>query len=210
MSVTTLSGTMVKVETIIWFNRSLKAERQDAKKNGFDFDYENVLVPEGQRTGGVPKPVYDEFSTGSERACADIVVTTHLPNGKPAVLAIKRNENQPFHGKWWMQGGSYHTYRLISDFVAERAEKECGVRPEIQGVIGEFRTCADDYVCFTTNTCYVGYAPYDAIMKARVDKDHSGWRLFTFDELMPVPATVGDWHWYPLFAFQQALTTMPD
>ena len=111
---------MVQVETIIWSNRHLKADREDARRNGFSFDSEDILVPEGQRTDGVPKPVYDEFSTGSERACADIVVTTHLPNGKPAVLAVKRNKTQPFGGKWWMQGGSYHTYRLISDFVAER------------------------------------------------------------------------------------------
>lgn len=182
----TLSGTMVKVETVIWWNRYLKAERQDSKQRGLMFPCESLIVPEGQRTGGVPKPVYDEFSKGSERACADIVVTTHLSDGKPAVLAIKRNANQPFHGQWWMQGGSYHTYRLISDFIAERAEKECGVRPEIQGIIGEFRTCADDYVCSTTNTCYVGYTPYDAIMKARVDKDHDSWRLFIFEDMMSV------------------------
>lgn len=209
MAAGTLSGTMVKVETIIWYNRQLKAEREGAKRNGFIFYEEDVFVPEGQHTGGVPKPIYDEFSTGSERACADIVVTTHLPDGRPAVLAIKRNANQPFHGKWWMQGGSYHTYRLISDFIAERAEKECGVRPEIQGVIGEFRTCADDYVCSTTNTCYVGYVPYDAIVKARVDKDHTSWRLFTLNDFKLIVLTV-DWHWYPLFAFKQALVSMPD
>jgi len=205
-----LSGTRVTVETIIWWNRNLKAERQSSKRGELLFPSEDIFVPEGQRTGGVPKPVYDEFSIGSERACADIVVTTHFPDSKPAVLAIKRNENQPFHGKWWMQGGSYHTYRLISDFVAERAEKECGVRPDIQGVIGEFRTCADDYVCSTTNTCYVGYAPYDAIMKARVDKDHSSWHLFTLDDFKLIPAPTVEWHWYPLFAFKHALISMPD
>lgn len=201
---------MVQVETIIWLNDHLRADRKNAKKNGFRCLTRSVLVPEGQRTGGVPKPIYDEFSTGSERACADIVVTTHLPNGKPAVLAIKRNQSQPFGGKWWMQGGSYHTYRLISDFVAERAEKECGVRPEIQGKIGDFRTCAEDYVCSTTNLCYVGYAPYDAIMKARTDKDHTSWRLFTADDFGLFNERSEGWHWYPIIAFTRALSTMPD
>ena len=101
-------------------------------------------------------------------------------------------------------------YRLMSDFVTERAEKECGVRPEIQGLIGEFRTCADDYVCSTTNTCYVGYAPYDAIITARTDKDHSSWCLFTLDDIALFSADAADWHWYPLLAFTRALITMPD
>lgn len=210
MSVATLSGSIARVETIIWLNKHLRVDREEGKKNGFQFCNENILVPEGQRTGGVPKPVYDEFSTGSERACADIVVTTHLPDGAPAVLAIKRNKNQPFGGKWWMQGGSYHTYRLISDFVAERAEKECGIRPKIQGIIGVFRTCADDYVCSTTNTCYVGYVRYDAIIKARTDKDHTSWCLFTSDDLASFSIENSNWHWYPLLAFTRALATMPD
>ena len=198
---------MVKVETKIWWNRHLREDREDAMKNGFQFETEDVLVPEGQRTGGVPTPVYDAFSVGSERACADIVITTHLADGTPAVLTARRAMNKPFGGKWWMQGGSYHTYRLRTDFLLERAEKECGVRPVIQGMIGEFRTCAEDFVCSTTNSCYVGYALYDAIMKARADKDHSGLRLLTLDDLSSIPPE--ERHWYPMFVFKQALTTMP-
>ena len=208
----TLSGTMVKVDTIIWWNRHLREDREDARKNGFEFETEDIMVPEGQRTGGVPAPIYDAFSSGSERACADIVVTTHLSNGTPAVLAVKRAMNKPFGGQWWMQGGSYHTYRLITDFLLERAEKECGVRPEIQGLIGQFRTCAEGYVCSTTNICYVGYAPFDAIIKARTDSDHSSWCLFTLEDLASharsLPAKSAP-HWYPMFVFKQALTTMP-
>ncbi len=202
----TLSGTVVKVETIIWFNRHLWEDREHARKNGFEFESKDILVPKGQHTGGVPAPVYDAFSAGSERACADIVVTTHLPSGKPAVLAIKRGMDKPFGGQWWMQGGSYHTYRLMTDFVLERAEKECGVRPEIQGVIGQFRTCAEDYICSTTNTCFVGYAPYDAIIRARTDKDHSSWCLLQVEDILVSPFFRG-MHWYPRFAFLQALST---
>ena len=203
----TLSGMMVPVETVIWVNRHLREDREYAIKNGFQFETENILVPEGHQTGGVPTPVYDAFSAGSERACADIVVTTHLPDGSPAVLAIKRAMNKPFGGMWWMQGGSYHTYRLISNFVVERTEKECGVRPNIHGIIGEFRTCAEDFVCSTTNTCYVGYAPYDAILKAYA-KDHSNWYLFTYEHIMHT-SLAALLHWYPKFVFQRALDTMP-
>ena len=204
----TLSGTMARVETIIWVNRHLKEDRENAKKYGFKSETTDILVPEGQRTGGVPAPIYDAFSVGSERACADIVVTTHFLNGKPAVLAIKRAANKPFGNKWWMQGGSYHTYRLITDFVIERAEKECGIRPELQGIIGQFRTCADDYVCSTTNICYVGYVPYHELVKVQADKDHSSVRLFTLEDLASLPAEA--MHWYPDIVFNQALRTMPD
>ena len=120
---------------------------------------------------------------------------------------LGRGARGGFGGKWWMQGGSYHTYRSISDFVLERAEKECGVRPKIQGLIGVFRTCAEDIICSTTNVCYVGYVPYEEVVKAQADKDHSDVRLITLCSLDLVPNH--EKHWYPMTVFKQALRTMP-
>ncbi len=207
---TSLSGQVVRVERAIWVNRHLKQDREYARRFGFLYDDQDVWVPEGQRTGGVSSSVYDAFSAGSERACADVVITTYLPNGIAAVLGIKRQKNKPFGGMWWMQGGTYHIYRSMSDFVIERAEKECHVRPELEGLIGQFRTCASDYVCSTTNTCYVGYASYDAIQEAHPDKDHIGFHFFTLDDFKLISAPTAGWHWYPLYAFRQALVTMPE
>lgn len=211
MSDGTLSGRLVEVETILFVNSHLAEDRLYAKIHGYRSQTEDIIVPEGHRTGGVPAPVYNEFSRGSERACADVVITTRFPDGEAAVLVSKRAANKPFGGCWWMQGGSYHTYRLISDFLIERAEKECGVCPSIEGFIGVFRTCAEDYLASTTNLCYVGFAPYEEIRDAQNDKDHEALRVLRLEDLLHLPAhnPASQFHWYPMFAFKRALETMP-
>ena len=205
----TLSGTMVEVDSIVSVNPNLRLDRIQARIYGFAPPTENVVVPPGQRIGRVSQESDDEINARKECACADIVITTHLAfeNGTPAVLAIKRAKSEPFGGCWWMQGGGYEGYRLISDFLLERAERECRVRPALEGFMGVFRTCAEYAVRSTTNLCYVGFAEFDQIRQAVIDQEHTDWRLLTLatlDTLAPEET-----HWYPLFTFRRALETMP-
>lgn len=105
-----------------------------------------------------------------------------------------------------MQGGAFHPYRSITDFLAERAEKECGVRPKIEGLIGVFRTCAEDFHASTIQPCYVGSIEYADIIKAKPDMDHSSWRLLSLRDLQNLPAE--EKHWYPMLTFQLALESI--
>lgn len=155
---------------------------------------------------GVEKKVYDSYNLGLERACADVVITLRLPDGQGAVLASKWSNEKPFGGKWWMQGGAFHPYRSITDFLAERAEKECGVRPKIEGLIGVFRTCAEDFHASTIQPCYVGSIEYQDLKKAKPDIDHSSWRLLKLVDLRNLPEE--EKHWYPMLTFKLALESM--
>ncbi|OHA32388.1 MAG: hypothetical protein A2928_00065 [Candidatus Taylorbacteria bacterium RIFCSPLOWO2_01_FULL_45_15b] len=135
------------------------------------------------------------------------MVTTTLPDGRHAVIASKRAVGKLFGGKWWMQGGAVHAYRSYTDFVAERAEKECGVRPVIQGLIGVFRTCAEDALGSTMNLCYVGFVPHGELEAARHDGDHTAQKFLTMEDLLQLPES--EQHWYPMTVFRIALQTMP-
>lgn len=131
-----------------------------------------------------------------------------LPDNVPAVLTSKRAPGKLFGNKWWMQGGAIHSYRLILDFLEERAEKECGFRPSIQAFIGVFRTCADDKLGSTINLCYVGFVDHRELTKARIwDKDHVDFKTLRLEQLKQIPAS--EKHWYPMLVFDRALTTMP-
>lgn len=105
-----------------------------------------------------------------------------------------------------MQGGAFHPYRSIVEFLEERAEKECGVRPKIEGLIGVFRTCAEDFHASTTQPCYVGSVAYKDLIKAKPDIDHTSWRLLKLEDLQTLPEE--EKHWYPMLAFRLALESM--
>jgi len=203
----TLSGTTVGVESVIHINQNLRRDRADAQVCGFTLEDIDIVVPSGHRIGRVSQESFEEFNALRERACADIVITTRLENGMSAVLAIKRAKTEPFGGCWWMQGGGYGSYELIGDFLLKRAEQECGVRPALEGFMGVFRTCAEDIVCSTTNLCFVGFAEFDHIRRARIDREHVAWRLLTLADLDTLPSE--ETHWYPSFTFRRALETMP-
>ena len=206
----TLSGFVVPVETVIWWNQFLREERQRSRQNGFFMQILYVRVPAGHRFGGVAQRVYDGYRNGLEGACADIVITARMPkNGTPVVLASRRAMDKPFGRQWWMQGGAVHSYRSLQEFIIERAEKECGVRPKIEGIIGIFRTCAEDKLCSTTQICFVGFAPYEELSHVCVDNDHKEWRLIRLDELLELER-YDNFHWYPAVTFERALTTMPE
>lgn len=206
-----LSGTRVTVETKIFVNFNLANDRKAFIARRVSYvaahDFEEILVPEGHLSGGVDSAFYDGYRRGLDSACADVVVTTVFPDGTPAVLASKRAPGKLFGNKWWMQGGAIHSYRRISDFVLERAERECGVRPRLEGFIGVFRTCADDLLGSTTNLCYVGFVPYDDLGKVRADKDHIGLQFLTLEACLHLPED--ERHWYPMYTFIIALKTMP-
>lgn len=203
-----LSGMTVAVDKIIFINSCLTEHRRWIATGGESDMMGTVKVPEGHRSGGVSSEYYDGYRQGLASACADVVITTYLPCGRPAVLASKRASNKPFGGKWWMQGGAIHSYRSITDFVCERAEQECGVRPVIEGFIGVFMTCADDFLACTINLCYVGYIPAQKLGDcwAWADKDHTHACVLTGDDLARLPEK--EKHWYPMLVFNEALDTM--
>ena len=212
-----LSGSRVDVDTIIFVNMSLASDRQRAVENekrklyGGALQYEQVVVPDGHRRGGVEPRFYDGYRAGLDSACSDIVITTLLPGRPPrvpAVLAVKRAPGKLFGGKWWMQGGAIHSYRLIADFLGERAEKECGVRYRLEGFIGVFRTCAEDRLGSTINLCYVGFVPYGDLARLVIaDSDHTAVKVLSQDNLNRIPTE--ERYWYPMHVFRLALATMP-
>jgi ADP-ribose pyrophosphatase YjhB (NUDIX family) len=140
-----------------------------------------------------------------DSACVDIVIATTDKKGEPRVLAIKRGPNKPFANKWWMQGGALHAYVSTLDFVTERAEKECGVRPQIVGLICVARTCAPDFLASTTQPCYLGLVPFEKIC-VKYDADHSAGRLLGWNDLSHLPTD--EQHWYPMFAFKTAINAL--
>lgn len=208
-----LSGMRVTVETIIFLNPYMEQERRPylddmPYQSSESFFADEVVVPEGHVSGGVRSKAYNAYRQGLDSACADVVITTILLDGDPAVLASKRAPGKLFGNKWWMQGGAIHSYRLISDFLLERAEKECGVRPVLEAFMGVFRTCADDLLGSTTNLCYVGFIEYQQLVQAgTLDHDHTDRKLLTLNDLYCL--SEDERHWYPMFAFEQALITMP-
>lgn len=206
-----LSGQRVTVETKIFVNPYLARERKNAAKGifseTFHCEFEAVKVPEGHFLGGVDSDIYDGYRKGLDSACVDVVVTTLLRHDKPAVLASKRAPSKLFGNKWWMQGGALCSYCSITDFVFERIWKKCGVCPHIQGFIGVFRTCSDDVLGSTINLCYVGFIQRHKLAHVQMDENHTDFRLLTLEDLEDLPDK--EKHWYPMFTFRQALTTMP-
>jgi hypothetical protein len=165
------------------------------------------ISPPGEVGRGARPEVYDEYRRGLDGACADVVVTTCTSDGILAVIATRRAEGKCFGGAWWMQGGATHAYRSYVDFVQERAAKECGVTPDIQALIGIFRTCAEDVHASTFQPCYVGWVDPEKRAELVTDSDHHAIRLLTLADLDVLPQ--GQRHWYPMQVFRLALETMP-
>ncbi|MDP3771772.1 MAG: hypothetical protein Q8Q94_00140 [bacterium] len=210
MSEETLSGKRFLTDTVIWMRNvsDLTKERKLRYVHAGEVD---ITVPPGHRSGGVSPDIYDGYRQGLDSACADVVITTRMPDGEAGFLAVKRALGKPFGGKWWMQGGAIHSYRSIESFLVDRAERECGVSPVIQALIGVFRTCAEDFLASTTNLCYVGFAPYHMVERASADKDHIAFHLFSAHEFRgSVYTHKEEWHWYPIQVFNAALDSMPD
>lgn len=221
-----LSGQKVNLECAVFVNPFLREQRRLTciYKEEFNFssfsraeprqlspnhipDKISLTVPKGHRVGGVPGPVYQGYREGLDSACVDVVLTTTVPGVGNSVLAIKRKLGTCFGSKWWMMGGALHSYRSIAEFIKERAKQECGVKPRLEGVIGCFRTAANDALACTTNICVVGRVSFKAVdQKFKADDAHSACRLLTLEDLKNLPEE--EKHWYPTFCFQQALDTM--
>ncbi len=163
------------------------------------------IAPEGI-ADGVPADVYDTYRRGRDSACVDMVVATKKPDGEYAVLLSKRKPNVCFGGTWWIHGGALLSYASITDFVASRTEKECGVQVEPEVLLGVCRTCASDYIGSTLQPCYAGRVPYEAIAQKAVDSGHTDVRLFTIAELLEIPKA--EKHWYPMWAAEMTLQSL--
>jgi ADP-ribose pyrophosphatase YjhB (NUDIX family) len=162
-------------------------------------------LPAGIADGVAPE-IYDAYRLGRDSACGDMVVATQKPDGAYAVLLSKRKDNVCFGGKWWIHGGALLSYSSITDFVASRTERECGVAVQPEVLLGVCRTCAPDYIGSTLQSCYAGRVPYAAIEKKLVDSGHTDVRLFTLDELDGIPPA--ERHWYPKWAAELTLQSL--
>lgn len=165
-------------------------------------------VPEGVKRFA-DGDALNEVKAAKDLACVDIVIATRLPSGEAAVLLSRRRATDPFSGRWWIYGGSLGAYQPISQFIALRAERECGVVPvEPQALIGVYRTCAPEFIQSTLQPCYATLVPHEAIAaKMRTDPNHDSVRLFTEEGLNTMPRE--ERHWYPLRVTRQVLENMP-
>lgn len=189
------------LDSVLYLNQNLLEDRRLCTLPGYQ---ERAVEVPGEVGRGVRQEVYDEYRRGLDGACADIVVTSRNQNGKPVVVATRRAEGKCFGGKWWMQGGAIPAYCSIPEFVRQRAAKECGAVPDVQALIGVFRTCAEDIYASTIQPCYVGWVGPESLVS---DDDHCGIRLLTLADLDTLP--LEERHWYPMMAFRLALETMP-
>jgi len=89
---------MVEVDSIISINPNLRLDRIQARKRGFTPPSESVVVPPGQLVGRVSQASIDKYIAYKEGVCADILITTLLENGTPAILAIKRAKQSRSEG----------------------------------------------------------------------------------------------------------------
>ncbi len=199
-------GQTVAADAIIYEVPSEDALR-DARRRAFPIvEMGTVKVPDEHRSGGVSSEDYANYRRGLDSACADVVITTVLPSGEPAVLAVKRSSTSCFGGKWWMQGGAVQAYRPLLDFLAERAARECGVPPVFEALIGVYRTTAGDVHASTLQPCYVARVSYEDAARAQADKDHSAYRFITLRDLDQI--SEAEMHWYPKRVFDLALRSM--
>ena len=158
-----------------------------------------IVQPPAGTTNGVPPDVYDAYRRGRDSACVDIMLATRLKDGTPAVLLSKRKVNVCFGGMWWMYGGAVGSYQSMTDFVVERAKKECGIRPDPSELVlvGVYRTCAPDIIGSTLQPCYAARVGLAEIQKYMgTDQAHESIKLFTLRELYQIPTA--EQHWYPM------------
>ena len=188
----------------------LRRERLTASAtNPFEGCGQGVIgtnVPPCPVKQGVDGETYGRYREGLISGCADIVVTATAPDYTHRVLAVKRAAGKCFGGSWWMMGGAVHAYRSLTDFVADRAEKECGVRPSVEACMFVAYTSATDVNASTTQLCFVGRVKWNQIEKIRADADHSAVKLLSFDQIVDMPPE--ELHWYPRLAFDLALSSM--
>lgn len=166
-----------------------------------------VSQPEGV-THGVPADVYGAYRKGRDSACVDIVLVTRFENGEPAVLLSLRKPDVCFGNKWWIHGGALQAYMSITDFISERATKECGVPVVPEVLIGVYRTIAEDHIGSTLQACYAARVPIQSVRQKMIaDDGHSTVRLFTESEMEEIPPENA--HWYPCRVAKIALRNMP-
>ncbi len=169
-------------------------------------------APAQMPQGVVPRvhsgEAFDQVKLAKDLACVDIVIVTRMPDGQHAVLLSKRKASDPFGGLWWIHGGSLGSYMDVGEFIAERAQKECGVPVTPQVLIGVYRTSASNFPQSTLQPCYATVVPYEVIQKKMdTDGNHESVKLFTWKDLDAIdPAEA---HWYPLRVANIALQHMP-
>lgn len=159
-------------------------------------------------THTVPDSAYKSYQKGKDRACADVVICTRMPNNEKAVLLSQRADGTTYANLWWIYGGAIPAYTQISDFLQESTKRECGISVSPEVLIGVYRTCATESVDSSVNTCFGATVAYsDIVRQTHRDSAHKAIRLFTLEELHKIPESQK--HWYPLRVARLALSAMP-
>ncbi len=176
-------------------NQNLSADRHKSARYRTSFIYKEDQtltinnVP-GPIRRGVDPDIYKSYRLGLDSACVDCVVTTLMPDGRPAVLLSRRAPGKCFGGCWWIHGGSLHAYRPIEAFIQDRVLAEVGIEPLIDAVVGVYRTCAEDFFASTLNLCVSGVVDYGSLTTACKDADHTALSLFTLDQYLDLDMAV--------------------
>ncbi|MES2995159.1 MAG: hypothetical protein V4681_03955 [Patescibacteria group bacterium] len=167
-----------------------------------------VAIPDGVTSFVEDVNMLLAVKAAKDLACVDIVIVTRLADGTPAVLLSKRKGTEAFGGLWWIYGGSISAYGSLIEFIARRAEKECGVPVHPEALIGVYRTSAADLIQSTTQPCYAAHVPVEVIdAKMGMNAEHDSVGLFTADDLNRIPEH--EQHWYPFRVAHLALAAMP-
>lgn len=195
----------VILESIIFDNHNLKYDRTKKVYPATNFA---VNIPDGQVPNGVSQEYYEGYRSGLLSACADIVITTTLENGEPAVLAIKRSPNKSFANTWYMIGGAIQNYASIESFLRHSVKDEVGIDGfDIEAMVGAYRTTAHDQVADTIALCYVTTIPVEKIRQnIKVNQDHTDWKLLTKNDIDKLPNDERFWH--PIHCFKKCLESM--
>jgi hypothetical protein len=154
---------------------------------GGSFAWTGNVTPPAPLNPNVPSDAFKAYRAGKVAACADVALFTQRSDGVWTVLLSKRSVGAPFGSTWWIHGGALPAYGNIMQFLCDRAEKECGCRPDIQALIAVAYTSAADHIASTLQPCYLGVVDHALASKATVDDDHSSVRLFTEREYRDLP-----------------------
>jgi ADP-ribose pyrophosphatase YjhB (NUDIX family) len=204
-------GDTVYLERVLWDNPYLTQERKDSLITGKPVhELHPTTIPADFSPNGAPKATFEEWERGLGKACTDVVICTRLEDGTPAVLGLRRS-NAPYKGMWYMAGGAIFAYRSIAEFLTGKAEKECGLRPSLEALIGFYRNDAEDKATSVICPCYVATVPVKSIRSTKPADGHDQWQLFTAEDLDKLESEHPEQtHWYPMHVWRRALQTMPE
>ncbi len=103
-----------------------------------------------------------------------------------------------------MYGGAIPVGSNLQEFLINKAQKEVGLTPILEGLIGFFYTTDEVAGIASLQPCYV--ALIEDLTGMITDKDHDAVQVLTLAEYQALPQE--ERHWYPDCVFEAALSSM--